>query len=113
MIVKDWKAKALRAAAAHMEAQAVAAEAEAKAEESKNALKALGLDIDGYDFRRLLDSGTCQGCDAPQCDARRVIDTWEAKEHGGRWLCEKHDAERIAAGAVEYDARAEKGEVLP
>lgn len=115
MIIKDWRARALRAAAKHMEAAAMEAEAKVQTEEQAQALSVLGLEVDGYNFRELLDSGSCVRCDHPGCESFEVMRAYDivVSTQKGAWLCGIHRKAHEEQILVKRDADLEAGVILP
>lgn len=79
--IKNWQAQALRAAVTYMEARARIAE-------SVDALAALGLDPESYDFQSNLNNGRAYRCATERCEKICFAPGWG--DDGEPLRCEPH-----------------------
>lgn len=102
--IKGWQAQALRAAVTYMEARARIAE-------SVEALAALGLDPEGYQFTEQLNGGRAYRCAWEGCEKICFAPPWGDDSEALR--CEPHDKLHKQHLLVMRDADIESGKVLP
>lgn len=101
--IKGWQAQALRAAVTYMEARARIAE-------SVEALAALGLDPEGYQFTERLNGGRAYRCATDGCEKICFAPPWGDDADALR--CEPHDKAHEEQVLVKRDADLEAGKVL-